>query len=128
MASHRSLLTPFDNQRCTGHHHHASLCNKELAKAAQYTPKMQSLFVEAVQISHDTFAVKRGPSHDNPHTSPVLVTNARGFDFDDLAIFRHPDGRIVQPPAVGGVLSVLTTSTCAPHHTAETLNTVGGTT
>eukprot|EP00959_Pyramimonas_sp_CCMP1952_P027778 582940-Pyramimonas_sp.AAC.1 len=53
MANRRILLTPFERKRCSGHHQHASVCNKELPMAAQYTPKMQSLFVESVQIAHD---------------------------------------------------------------------------
>eukprot|EP00959_Pyramimonas_sp_CCMP1952_P406080 8510551-Pyramimonas_sp.AAC.1 len=99
MAYHRSLLTPFDNKRCTGHRQHASVCNKDLAKAAQYIPKMPSLCVEAVQIADDMFAVSRDPFHDHPHASPVLVTNVRGFDLDDPPTCRRPDERIVQPPS-----------------------------
>eukprot|EP00959_Pyramimonas_sp_CCMP1952_P112342 2348975-Pyramimonas_sp.AAC.1 len=55
MANHRLLLTSADRKRCSGHHQHASVCNKELSMAAQSTSKMQSLFVEAVQIAHDLF-------------------------------------------------------------------------
>eukprot|EP00959_Pyramimonas_sp_CCMP1952_P357414 7484270-Pyramimonas_sp.AAC.1 len=44
MANRRLLLTPFESKLCTGHHQHASVCNKELAREAQCTPKMQSLF------------------------------------------------------------------------------------
>eukprot|EP00959_Pyramimonas_sp_CCMP1952_P038512 806089-Pyramimonas_sp.AAC.1 len=62
---------------------------------------MHPLLVEAVQIARDIFAVSRDPCHDHPHASFVLVTNARGFDLDDLAIFRHPDGRFARPPSGG---------------------------
>eukprot|EP00959_Pyramimonas_sp_CCMP1952_P400422 8390330-Pyramimonas_sp.AAC.1 len=74
---------------------------RELAKAAQCTPKMQSFFVEAVQISHDRFAINRGPCHNRPHTSSFLVTKARGLVLDGTTIPRHLDGRIVQPPSGG---------------------------
>eukprot|EP00959_Pyramimonas_sp_CCMP1952_P393989 8255351-Pyramimonas_sp.AAC.1 len=55
VANHRLLFTLLERKRCTGHHQHAAACNRELSMAAQYTPKMQSLFVEAAQISHDLF-------------------------------------------------------------------------
>eukprot|EP00959_Pyramimonas_sp_CCMP1952_P355571 7447286-Pyramimonas_sp.AAC.1 len=55
MANRRLLLTPSGSEKCAGHHQRASVCNQELASAAQNTPKMQSLFVEAVRIAHDVF-------------------------------------------------------------------------
>eukprot|EP00959_Pyramimonas_sp_CCMP1952_P461479 9481639-Pyramimonas_sp.AAC.1 len=48
--------------------------------AAHYTPKMQSLFVDAVQIARDLFQVSRGPCHGRPYCSTVLVSNVRGYD------------------------------------------------
>eukprot|EP00959_Pyramimonas_sp_CCMP1952_P423050 8861835-Pyramimonas_sp.AAC.1 len=101
MASHRLLLTPFERKRCAGHHRRASVCNEELIMAAQYTPKMQSLFVEAVHHVHDMVLVNRDPFHAHPYSSSVFVTNMRGFDLDGPAIRRHPDGSIVIPPSGG---------------------------
>eukprot|EP00959_Pyramimonas_sp_CCMP1952_P067817 1415356-Pyramimonas_sp.AAC.2 len=101
MASHRLLLTPFERKRCTGRHQHASVCNKELARAAQSTPKMQSLFVDAVQIAHDVFLVSRDPLRAHPHSSSLFVTNMRRFDLDDPAIRWHLDGSIMRPPSGG---------------------------
>eukprot|EP00959_Pyramimonas_sp_CCMP1952_P204394 4274537-Pyramimonas_sp.AAC.1 len=72
-----------------------------MAKAAQYTPKMQSPSVEAVQIAHEMFALSRGPFHDRPRASSVLVTNARGLNLGGPAISRQPGGRFVQPPSGG---------------------------
>eukprot|EP00959_Pyramimonas_sp_CCMP1952_P086498 1809274-Pyramimonas_sp.AAC.1 len=71
MANLRLLPTHFERKRCTGHHQHSSVCNKELARAAQYTPKMQSLFVEASQLAHDMLLVNRDPFHDHPHSPSV---------------------------------------------------------
>eukprot|EP00959_Pyramimonas_sp_CCMP1952_P161892 3384965-Pyramimonas_sp.AAC.1 len=62
---------------------------------------MQPLFVEAVQIARDMFAVSRDPSHGHPHAQSVLVTNTRGPELYDPAILRHPDGRIMGPPSEG---------------------------
>eukprot|EP00959_Pyramimonas_sp_CCMP1952_P139647 2922613-Pyramimonas_sp.AAC.1 len=76
-ARHGSLLTPLDRKRCTGRHQRASVCNRELAKAAQYISKKQPLFVEAVRIAYEMFAVNRDPFHNHHHASSVLVTNAR---------------------------------------------------
>eukprot|EP00959_Pyramimonas_sp_CCMP1952_P082320 1720003-Pyramimonas_sp.AAC.1 len=58
---------------------------------------MQSLFVVAVQIAHDLFQVHRDPFCGHPYSSTVLVTNVRGFDLDDPAIPRQPDGSIMRP-------------------------------
>eukprot|EP00959_Pyramimonas_sp_CCMP1952_P383659 8040190-Pyramimonas_sp.AAC.1 len=77
------MFTPIDRKRCSGHRQHASVCNKELSMAAQYTPKMQSLFVESVQIAHDLFQTIRGPFYGYPYSATALATNARGCDLDD---------------------------------------------
>eukprot|EP00959_Pyramimonas_sp_CCMP1952_P409664 8585571-Pyramimonas_sp.AAC.1 len=78
MADHRLLVTPFERERCAGHHQHLSVCNKELSMAARYTSRTQSLFVDAVQIAHDLFQVSRDPFHGQPYSSTVLVTSVRG--------------------------------------------------
>ena len=101
MANHTAILAPFHNKRCNGQHQHASVCNKELAKAAQYSAKMQSLFVDAVQIAHDLFASNRDPFGDRPYKTFVFVMNARGFDLDDPTLDRLSNGKIVQPPPGG---------------------------
>eukprot|EP00959_Pyramimonas_sp_CCMP1952_P406939 8528799-Pyramimonas_sp.AAC.2 len=101
MANHRLLLTPIERKRCTGHHQHASVCNRELARAALDTPKMQSLFAEAVQLAHVVFRIYRDPFLVHYHSSSVLVTNMRGFDLDGPAIRRRPDGSIMGPPSGG---------------------------
>eukprot|EP00959_Pyramimonas_sp_CCMP1952_P289890 6062885-Pyramimonas_sp.AAC.1 len=120
-ANHRSILTPFENKRCTGHHQHASARNRALAKTAQCTPKMQSLFAEAVQNAHDMVAVSRDPCLDHPHASSVLVASTRGFDYDDPSILRHPGGCICDHHQEDGdVLHVLITPACTPHHIIET--------
>eukprot|EP00959_Pyramimonas_sp_CCMP1952_P132019 2760282-Pyramimonas_sp.AAC.1 len=69
--------------------------------AAQYTPKMQSLFVEAVQIAHDLFQVTRDPFHGYPHPSTALATNVSGYDLDEPSLPRQPDGSIARPPSGG---------------------------
>eukprot|EP00959_Pyramimonas_sp_CCMP1952_P009286 193444-Pyramimonas_sp.AAC.1 len=69
--------------------------------AAQYTPKMQPLVVEAVQIAHDLFQVTRDPVHGYPHSPTVLATNVRGYDLDDPSLPRQPDGSIARPPSGG---------------------------
>eukprot|EP00959_Pyramimonas_sp_CCMP1952_P431810 9043295-Pyramimonas_sp.AAC.1 len=69
MANHRLLLAPFERKRCAGHPQHASVHNKELSLSAQCTLKMQSLFVDAVQIARDLFLVNRDPSHGHPYSS-----------------------------------------------------------
>eukprot|EP00959_Pyramimonas_sp_CCMP1952_P146634 3069260-Pyramimonas_sp.AAC.1 len=97
MANHRLLLTPFERNRCIGHHQNASVCNKELPMTAQYTPNLQSLFVEAVQIAHDLFQETRDPFHGRPYSSTVLVTCVRGCDLDDPSLPRQPDGSIARP-------------------------------
>eukprot|EP00959_Pyramimonas_sp_CCMP1952_P406324 8515941-Pyramimonas_sp.AAC.1 len=97
MANHRLLLTPFERRRCAGHHQDASVCNRELSMAAQYTPKMQSPFGDAVQIARDLFQVNRDPFHGHPYSSTVFVTNVRGYDLDDPTFPRQPDGSIVRP-------------------------------
>eukprot|EP00959_Pyramimonas_sp_CCMP1952_P303551 6352313-Pyramimonas_sp.AAC.1 len=101
MANHRLLLTPLKRRRCNGHRPHASVCKKELSMAAQYTPKMQSPFVEAVQIAHDLCQTTRDPFHGHPHSFTVLATNARGCDLDDPSLPRQPDGSITRPPSGG---------------------------
>eukprot|EP00959_Pyramimonas_sp_CCMP1952_P264611 5532636-Pyramimonas_sp.AAC.1 len=70
--------------------------------AAQYTPKMQSLFVDAVQIAHDLFQVNRDPFHGHPYSPTVLVAGVRRYDLDDPSLPRQPDGSIVRPPPSGG--------------------------
>eukprot|EP00959_Pyramimonas_sp_CCMP1952_P055183 1153553-Pyramimonas_sp.AAC.1 len=70
--------------------------------AAQCTPKMQSLFVEAVQIAHELFQVTRDSCHGRPYSSTELVTNVRGYDLGDPSLPRQPDGSIARPPS-GGV-------------------------
>eukprot|EP00959_Pyramimonas_sp_CCMP1952_P150620 3152235-Pyramimonas_sp.AAC.1 len=101
MANRRLLVTPFERKLCAGRRRRASDCGKELARAAQCAPKVQPLFVGAVQVAHDLFLVNRDPFHDHPQSSSVLVTNVRGFDLDDPAILRHPDGSIQRPPSGG---------------------------
>eukprot|EP00959_Pyramimonas_sp_CCMP1952_P209830 4390349-Pyramimonas_sp.AAC.1 len=59
LANHRLLLSPFENERYTGHRQHASACNGKLAMTAQWNPKIQSLFVGAGQSARDMIAVKR---------------------------------------------------------------------
>eukprot|EP00959_Pyramimonas_sp_CCMP1952_P177523 3710958-Pyramimonas_sp.AAC.1 len=39
MANRRLSLTPFENRRCMGHHQHASVCNRDLAKAQPRAPR-----------------------------------------------------------------------------------------
>eukprot|EP00959_Pyramimonas_sp_CCMP1952_P146006 3057280-Pyramimonas_sp.AAC.1 len=99
MANHRLLPTPFERRRCAGHYQHASVCNKELSMAAHFTSRMQSLFVDAVQIARDQFQVNRDPFHGYPYSSTVLVTDVREFDLDDPTIHRQPDGSITRPPS-----------------------------
>eukprot|EP00959_Pyramimonas_sp_CCMP1952_P138435 2897561-Pyramimonas_sp.AAC.1 len=50
-----AFYLPFERRRRAGHHQHASVCNHRLSMAAHYTSKMQSIFVDAVQIAHDPF-------------------------------------------------------------------------
>eukprot|EP00959_Pyramimonas_sp_CCMP1952_P157619 3296136-Pyramimonas_sp.AAC.1 len=69
--------------------------------AAHYASKMQSLFVEAVQIAHNLFQATRDPFHGSPYSSTVLVTNARGCDLDDPSLPRQPDGSTTRPPSGG---------------------------
>eukprot|EP00959_Pyramimonas_sp_CCMP1952_P401387 8410594-Pyramimonas_sp.AAC.1 len=77
VANRRLLLTPFTRKWCSGHHQHASACNRELTTAAQYTPTMQLVVVDAVQIAHDLPQVTPDPFHGHPYSPTVLVTNAR---------------------------------------------------
>eukprot|EP00959_Pyramimonas_sp_CCMP1952_P141137 2953972-Pyramimonas_sp.AAC.1 len=97
MANRRLLLTPFERKRFTGHHQHASACRKDLARAAQYSPKMLSLFVDAVQIAHDMFLVNRDPFHDQLHLSSVMTQLSLGVP--TVRSWGHPQGD-------GGVLHV----------------------
>eukprot|EP00959_Pyramimonas_sp_CCMP1952_P294712 6164093-Pyramimonas_sp.AAC.1 len=69
--------------------------------AAHYTPMMQSLFVDAVQIAHDLSQVSRAPFHVRPYSSTALVTRVRGYDLDDPTNPRQPDGSITRPPSGG---------------------------
>eukprot|EP00959_Pyramimonas_sp_CCMP1952_P336552 7047195-Pyramimonas_sp.AAC.1 len=69
--------------------------------AAHCTPKMQFLFVDAVQIANDLFLVHRDPFHGHPYSSTVLVTSVRGYDLGDPTIPRQPDGSITRPPSGG---------------------------
>eukprot|EP00959_Pyramimonas_sp_CCMP1952_P201152 4206755-Pyramimonas_sp.AAC.1 len=69
--------------------------------AAQYTSKMQSLFVESVQVAHDLFQTTRDHFHGHPYSSTALATNARGCDLDDPSLPRQPDGSITKPPLGG---------------------------
>eukprot|EP00959_Pyramimonas_sp_CCMP1952_P050996 1065192-Pyramimonas_sp.AAC.1 len=101
MANRRLLLAPFERKWCSGHHQHALVCSEELSRTAQYTPKMQSLFVDAVQIAHDLYLVNRDPFHGHLYFPSVLVAKARGFDSDGSTIPRHPDGSIKRPPSGG---------------------------
>eukprot|EP00959_Pyramimonas_sp_CCMP1952_P229358 4795703-Pyramimonas_sp.AAC.1 len=59
------------------------------------------LVVDAVQIALDLFLVNLDPFHDHPHSSSVLVANARGFDLDEPTNPRHLDGPIKRPPSGG---------------------------
>eukprot|EP00959_Pyramimonas_sp_CCMP1952_P117298 2451810-Pyramimonas_sp.AAC.1 len=102
MADHRLLLTHFERKRYAGHHQHASVCNTKLSMAAHQTSRMQSLFVDAVQIARDLCPVNRDPLFGHPFSSIVLVTHARGFDLDDPTSPWQPDGSITRPP-VGGL-------------------------
>eukprot|EP00959_Pyramimonas_sp_CCMP1952_P374109 7834796-Pyramimonas_sp.AAC.1 len=101
MANRPLLFTPYEGRRCAGHHQHASVCNRELSRAAHDTSKMQSLFVDAVQIARGLFQVNRGPFHGHPDSSTVPVTNARGSDLDDPTLPRQPDVSIARPPSGG---------------------------
>eukprot|EP00959_Pyramimonas_sp_CCMP1952_P230239 4813567-Pyramimonas_sp.AAC.2 len=67
MANHRLRITPFERKRCAGHHQHASDCNKDLARAAQCTSKMQPLFVDAVPVAYNVFLVNRASFHGHPY-------------------------------------------------------------
>eukprot|EP00959_Pyramimonas_sp_CCMP1952_P432459 9056086-Pyramimonas_sp.AAC.1 len=69
--------------------------------AAQYAPKMQSLFVEAVQIAHNLFQTIRDPFHGHPYSSTALAANVGGCDLDDPSLPRQPDGSITRPPSGG---------------------------
>eukprot|EP00959_Pyramimonas_sp_CCMP1952_P463901 9485690-Pyramimonas_sp.AAC.1 len=51
--------------------------------AAHDTSRMQSLFVDAVQVARDLFQVDRDPFHGRSYSSTVLVTNVSGYDLDD---------------------------------------------
>eukprot|EP00959_Pyramimonas_sp_CCMP1952_P080972 1691767-Pyramimonas_sp.AAC.1 len=75
MVNHYLITTPFERKRCDGHHPHASACNAELSTAAQFTPKMQSLFIEALQIAHNLPQTTRDPFQGFPSSSAVLATN-----------------------------------------------------
>eukprot|EP00959_Pyramimonas_sp_CCMP1952_P407887 8548092-Pyramimonas_sp.AAC.1 len=101
MANHRLVLILLERKRCSGHHQHVSVCKKELSMAAQYTPKMQSLFVESVHIAHDLFQATRDLFHGDPYLSIVLASNARGCDSDDPSLPRRLDGSISRPPSGG---------------------------
>eukprot|EP00959_Pyramimonas_sp_CCMP1952_P320134 6699749-Pyramimonas_sp.AAC.1 len=68
---------------------------------AQYTPKMQSLLVEALQIAHNLFQTTRDPFQGHPYSSTAVATNARGYDLDDPSLPRRPDGSITRPPPGG---------------------------
>ena len=110
MANYEAILQPFRSQVCAGYHKHATLCNKELTTAAQYTRKMQSLIVDAVKIAKDVFATGRDPFQDRPRHVHTYVTNSAGYDLDDTTIPRHNNGEIIRPI---GVTCLLYTSDAA---------------
>ena len=71
------LLQPFKKFKCNGNRVHAQACNRQLALAAIYTPRMQAAFVEAVRLMRDkSKCSKRG----NMQAFPVDY----GFDLNDF--------------------------------------------
>eukprot|EP00959_Pyramimonas_sp_CCMP1952_P390969 8193209-Pyramimonas_sp.AAC.1 len=69
--------------------------------AAHYAPKIQLLFVEAVQIARDPFHVTRDPFYGYPRSATVQVTNVRGCDLDGPSLPRHLNGSMARPPSGG---------------------------
>eukprot|EP00959_Pyramimonas_sp_CCMP1952_P369524 7740131-Pyramimonas_sp.AAC.2 len=69
--------------------------------AAHYTPKVQSLFVGAVQIAHDLFQVNRVPFHGHPYSPTALVASVRGYGLGDPSLPWQSDGSIARPPSRG---------------------------
>eukprot|EP00959_Pyramimonas_sp_CCMP1952_P133402 2789517-Pyramimonas_sp.AAC.1 len=66
------MFKPFENKRCSGNREHAEARNGELAQAAQHTPKMQPLIVDAVQIAKSLHARGNHPFADR-HVANTFV-------------------------------------------------------
>eukprot|EP00959_Pyramimonas_sp_CCMP1952_P234797 4905809-Pyramimonas_sp.AAC.1 len=91
--------------------------------AAHYTLKVQSRFVDAVQIAHDIFQVNRDPFRGHPYSSTAPVTNVRGYALDD----GNPTAPSRDRPREGsGVPRARIMLTCALPRMTEILGVAGG--
>eukprot|EP00959_Pyramimonas_sp_CCMP1952_P050266 1050450-Pyramimonas_sp.AAC.1 len=73
-ANHHAALKPFEANACPGYRELALACNRELAQAVQFTPRMQSLIVGSVLFAKSLYARGNKPLPTGAAHLPRLST------------------------------------------------------